>query len=463
MKKILFIFAMLCVAAPCLGARVVVPNDFGVDGTEYGLISAYQVANERVEMLGPNGTEVMTARQKHYEGWIYDVDVPNDIILVRRNGVKSPTPLWSGNSNLNTEHVVPLSFYYGGIAKDGLVLGMTFDEGDGSTARDISFYENHGTINGATWTTDTPSGRGYALSFDGENDYVDCGNDESLNITDEITMEVWVKYGTNPDDFNGMILWKGDNRLNLYSRTVSDELIFTVGDGTNYVGATIPFSDPDFDWTKWNHLVGTYDGTNTKIYLNGVLKNTKTFSGNINTTGKALSIGNRAEPKDLPFNGTIDEVRIYNRALSAEEIRAHYQASAPRHAAEDGVSGGVGYADDFNAGANKFFGVENATTNWSAPVDSSCVLAIKMDENSGTTAHDSSAYANDGTLKNGSVTCADGDCPTWTTGKFGSALSFDGENDYVEVPNSESLQHPDAGTVEYWVKPLGWTINEAGI
>jgi|GEM_PF-2512163 len=72
---------------------------------------------------------------------------------------------------------------------DDLVLRLDMNENDGNTVYDSSGYGNNGTIHGATWTT----GKfGSALSFDGENDYVDCGNDSSLDITDAITIEAWV-------------------------------------------------------------------------------------------------------------------------------------------------------------------------------------------------------------------------------------------------------------------------------
>ena len=75
----------------------------------------------------------------------------------------------------------------------------SFDEGEGTIVHDSSGYNNHCTIYGASFTQDTPerivhsNSSTYSLSFDGQNDYLDCGNDESLDITDEITIEAWVK------------------------------------------------------------------------------------------------------------------------------------------------------------------------------------------------------------------------------------------------------------------------------
>jgi len=86
-----------------------------------------------------------------------------------------------------------------------------------------------------------------------------------------------------------------------------------------------------------------------------------------------------------------------------------------------------------------------------------------FDEGSGTVTNDSSGYGNNGTLYNGTVICADGDCPNWVDGKYGKALSFDGVNDYVKVPDSVSLQSPLEGTVEFWFKPIAFTAKESAI
>jgi len=75
------------------------------------------------------------------------------------------------------------------FSQRGLVGHWRFNEGTGSTAKDSSPFGNNGTIHGASWVR----GKfGYALKFDGTDDYVDCGSDDSLNITDAITIEAWI-------------------------------------------------------------------------------------------------------------------------------------------------------------------------------------------------------------------------------------------------------------------------------
>jgi hypothetical protein len=77
-----------------------------------------------------------------------------------------------------------------------------------------------------------------------------------------------------------------------------------------------------------------------------------------------------------------------------------------------------------------------------------------FNERNGTFVADSSGYGNDGTLYNESVICSGGDCPTWIDGKYGSALSFDGANDYVNVGTGSGLDLTEAFTLEMWYKPI---------
>jgi len=201
----------------------------------------------------------------------------------------------------------------------GLVLWLKFNEGSGNIAYDSSFYNNHGTIYGATWT----DGKfGKALSFDGVDDYVDCGNDESLYITDTITVEAWVKPAAEwlkneeqhvvTDHFNN-IGWS----LEFWNGVPYFYFIY----GANWEEGHYTVCGPEVLQTnRWYHMVGTYDkyAKKLRIYINGELVGEKNTDGEaINTTGEVW-INNKK------FNGIIDEVRIYNRALSENEIKMLY-------------------------------------------------------------------------------------------------------------------------------------------
>jgi len=211
---------------------------------------------------------------------------------------------------------------------ESLVLYLPFDEGNGNVAWDYSGYNNTGILKDANITNsdgDTPpqwvDGKfGNALNFDRVDDYVNVSDSASLDITDEITVEAWFK----PEGiYQSMIVDKN----NAYRIWIS------WGDGS---WATLAFSvyineawnDTEFSVEllkgQWYHLLGVYNGSTSKLYLNGNLVASKSLSGNINESDEELLIGRYKYSGEYYFNGTIDEVHIYNRALSEEEIKAEY-------------------------------------------------------------------------------------------------------------------------------------------
>jgi len=201
----------------------------------------------------------------------------------------------------------------------GLVLWLKFNEGSGSIAKDSSFYNNHGTIYGATWT----DGKfGKALSLDGVDDYGKVPHTESLKFTnkDELTVMAWI-YLKGLTGNHQMIVCKGlVPGYWLYWKFDENYWRFLIADGTNYLYAQYYDLNP---LNKWLQLVGVYSNNTVMLYVNGEKKdeNTKTLTDF--TLTENLLIGKN--PYDTYyFNGTIDEVRIYNRALSEEEIKMLY-------------------------------------------------------------------------------------------------------------------------------------------
>jgi len=201
------------------------------------------------------------------------------------------------------------------------VGSWSFEEGGDTTAYDSSGNNNHGTLkNGPTWTDGQIN---KALSFDGTDDYVDCGNDESLNITDAITIEAWMKLGST-GTFQALVDKQWDNG---YSILIGDNrnilCYYSGGGGPNYY--SLSAGAGSFEWGEWNHIVYTFTTSKARVYVNGVEKNSKVPEGNIALNSYSLQIGKSYYV--YPAKGFIDEVRIYNRALSAEEIKRHYEMS----------------------------------------------------------------------------------------------------------------------------------------
>jgi len=196
----------------------------------------------------------------------------------------------------------------------GLVLGYGFEETAGTTASDVSPFKNNGTINGATGTASGKFGR--ALSFDGSNDRVDVPDAASLDLSSGMTLEAWVKPTTNASWRTAILKERGTNDLAyaLYSSNGSKPRTenFTTVENTAAGTAALPLN-------AWSHLASTYDGTNLRFYVNGTLVTTKATSGAMPNTANPLRIGGNAIWGEY-FSGLIDEVRVYNRALSAGEL-----------------------------------------------------------------------------------------------------------------------------------------------
>jgi hypothetical protein len=211
-------------------------------------------------------------------------------------------------------------------ADPSLVGRWKFDENGGTTATDSSGHGNDGIIYGATWTPDI---FGFALQFDGIDDYVEAPKSVSLDdITSEITLTAWVNIstGTRQTILDRFLCGTVNERSFEFDIDSTGEVNFSLcGDGS--VGDSVWLKSagvvsPD----TWTHLAAASDGTTMKIYINAVQDlNTEIPPSGIHVSAANLNIGRwlYASPNDwyYPFNGKLDEVRIYNRVLSENEIK----------------------------------------------------------------------------------------------------------------------------------------------
>jgi hypothetical protein len=206
----------------------------------------------------------------------------------------------------------------------GLVAYWSFDEGSGNIAYDASGNGNHGTIYGAKWTQGKIGG---ALSFDGVDDYVRVPDSDSLDITNAITIEAWVNCGSSPaGNLRSIVRKESTYALRFYSDGTLEGLVWI---GGRYKSSGIVPASIAWVPNRWVHWTFTYDGSSMKIYKNGILVMGPTAqTGAIDKTTNDLGIGGTGTGA-YPFIGLIDEVRIYNRALSPEEIRFHYSRGGP--------------------------------------------------------------------------------------------------------------------------------------
>ena len=270
-------------------------------------------------------------------------------------------------------------------------------------ANDLSANGNHAAVNGATLTQDRFNYANRAMSFDGVQGSIRANNATQLN-TANTTISFWVKVNKLPTTGEAFILshggWQERWKISLPSH---GKPVFT----TNAVGG---IKDMDTDSVAlpvglWRHLVMTHDGVNDKIYVNGVLKNSKPATGDLKSTTKPFGIG--YDPIDTTnyFNGALDEVMVFNTALTATEITTLYTAQT----------------------------LSPAVTN-----DRVAAYAFS---GSGL---DGSIFGNHAVLTNVKA----------TTDRFGfgaSAYDFNGVSSNIKAPNSAALNSANT-TVSFWVK-----------
>ena len=284
----------------------------------------------------------------------------------------------------------------------GPVAVYGFDEGMGSVLRDLSGNELDGTILGATWQ----SGRfGKSLEFNGVNDWVTIPANSLLDLTTAVTVEAWV-YPTALTAWN-TVVFKETPTGHTYALYADGDSLGAGGhmqvglDAKAHQTTALPIG-------QWSHLTTTFDGQSVRLFVNAIEVASTPASGPLDVSGNALRIGGNSVWGEH-FVGRIDEVRLYGRALSAAEI----------------------------------------ATDMGTPAGGWLAAAYGFDETAGSTAADASGH-----LLTGVVTAA-----TWTAGRFGNGLRFNGTDSWVTVPHSNWLDLTTGLTLEAWVYPTnggGW-------
>jgi len=202
------------------------------------------------------------------------------------------------------------------VANPGLVAAYAFDAGTGTTVADASGNGHTGTIVNATWST---AGKyGDALSFNGTNARVDIPDAAALHLTTGMTLEAWVNPSAAGNGWQDVIYKGNDNYYLESSSTPNNAPVAGATVGSADVGA---FSSAPLVTNSWTFLTETYDGTTIQLYVNGVQVAGLAQSGSLVTSTNPLQIGGDSIFGQF-FQGLIDNVRIYNRALTAAQIQA---------------------------------------------------------------------------------------------------------------------------------------------
>jgi hypothetical protein len=286
----------------------------------------------------------------------------------------------------------------------GLVGRWKLTETSGTTAADSSTKSLNGTYtNSPTLAQGGPyPGAGqYAASFDGTNDYVNGSASTSYELEDGFSIACWV----NLDAYvaSAALLQNGATSQNCELAITSTGQVTIAGRSSG--GLQSHSSTATLPLNTWRHVVGTYDGSTFKVYIDGVLSSSasNTFTI-ISTQSGNLTIAASLEGTDQYLDGRLHDVRFYNRAIAADEVAE--------------LHGLIG--------------------RW------------ELDETSGTVANDTSSTDNDGTFTNSPTVAQAGPYPG--VGQY--AAQFDGVNDHVVV-GSVTANLSTGFTVSAWARPTG--------
>lgn len=202
------------------------------------------------------------------------------------------------------------------IAK-GLVLHYDFDEKIENKVVDRSLSGNHGKVVGATWRV--MPGRGGVMVFDGKNDYVDCGNDGTLDLSNEFSLSVWVNVGKFKRGVGIVSKYQkyADSSFTLRESFNTKDHKFSFGDDSNSVvqkkGCLL---------NKWYHIVVVVNHADLRLYFNGKLNNISRKDRPLRMNKNDVNLGRCYSTRY--FQGALDNVRIYKRVLDAKEVRDLY-------------------------------------------------------------------------------------------------------------------------------------------
>lgn len=366
------------------------------------------------------------------------------------------------------------------------------------------------------------------LDFDGVDDLVIIPVRPNLNISSAITIETWI-YPTKGSGIQNVISKSSgtSNTGYIFPRTYGSainnsawknlDFLLYINNSTGWQTLSVPYTtDPSglYKLNQWHHVAATYDGSEMRIYIDGILKGSKIFYGTIIVNNNPLAIGGHPGFTEY-FRGKVDEVKIWNRALSQCEIANNMNCELGLIPAPAGLAAYYKFnrgninsdntaltqlVDESSTGANgdlTNFALAGSVSNWST---GAVVTGTVCSATSAITATAGSVYANvpvNGTIQltssggntyswvgpNGfsstlqnpvispvglnasgvyTVTVSNNGCSatastTVTVAAYGTALDFNGNNNFITIPHTANFVIPKNLSIETWVFPTSST------
>ncbi|MBR9676848.1 LamG domain-containing protein [Candidatus Woesearchaeota archaeon] len=335
----------------------------------------------------------------------------------------------------------------------GLVFLMHLNNDSSLGESDTHFYDSALGINNGSCTPNCPTfvnGKlNGAYEFDGLTNYINVPYDASYDqLGDRITISVWIK-AKSPIDLG---TYPGSMIINRWFNPWPWVMTMNT---TNYINWNAPdsggnkgiWSSEPINLNEWTHIVGLFNGTHNVLYINAQESNkiARADEAIISSGSNGLRIGERVILGNMRFNGSIDEVAIWNRSLTSQEIKSLYDITRYK----------LLYQED-NLVNNTAF-----TYNLTAmplSVDKDMIVLMHFDNDSTVGENDTHVY--DWTTIGNNGTCEATACPTldYTDSVFGGAYYFDGINDHFNITNSASLDSATGAgqerSVSLWFKMI---------
>ena len=303
----------------------------------------------------------------------------------------------------------------------GLLGLWSFDGSDVNWATgkalDRSGQGNTGNIAQMSTSTAPVIGKlGQALNFDGVDDNVSLPNPSTYPITTPWTVSAWVFPRSTSN--NNAVIFYGEQANNGVHLIIPTTTFWRVG---FWGGTSADAGAGTVSLNTWQFMTGTFDGTNLRLYKNGLLIAGPTAATPAASASPVAGIGANNSGGSSYFRGSIDDARIYNRALSVAEVKQLYQAGQAKFNSSQNLK--------LTSGLVGLWSFDGADVNWNT-----------------NKATDRSGQGNSGNITNMSTSTAP------IIGKLGQALNFDGVNDYIDVGNPAILRLTSSYTLSAWAK-----------